>query len=141
MDKLKALAESSHNQYFYRAPDATLLEYFPSPFNVPGSTGKVHIKIPEFTSLCPVTGQPDFATIIIDYEPGERCVESKSLKLYMGSFRNHGEFHEGCVNRVCQDLVNLLHPKSIQVEGRFTPRGGIPIWPTSSWSQAAASDD
>lgn len=89
----------------------------------------VHFNCPEFTSLCPITGQPDFATIYIDYIPAEKMVESKSLKLYLFSFRNHGAFHEDCVNMIMKDLIALMHPKYIEVTGIFTPRGGISIYP------------
>jgi 7-cyano-7-deazaguanine reductase len=106
------------------------LETFPNPFLHEASfTGSINIVAPEFTSLCPKTGQPDFAKIIIDYIPGQVCVESKSLKLYLGTFRMHGEFHEACVQRICSDLVKVLKPKWIRVKGEFTPRGGIPFWP------------
>lgn len=84
---------------------------------------------PEFTSLCPITAQPDFATIRIDYIPDVKMVESKSLKLYLFSFRNHGSFHEDCVNIIMKDLIALMHPKYIEVTGIFTPRGGISIYP------------
>ena len=84
---------------------------------------------PEFTSLCPITGQPDFAEIKIRYVPDVRMVESKSLKLYLFSFRNHGDFHEDCVNKILNDLVKLMDPRYIEVEGIFTPRGGISIYP------------
>ena len=84
---------------------------------------------PEFTSLCPITGQPDFATIYINYVPDERMVESKSLKLYLFSFRNHGDFHEDRVNTIMKDLIELMDPKYIEVWGEFTPRGGISIHP------------
>ncbi|NLC81467.1 MAG: NADPH-dependent 7-cyano-7-deazaguanine reductase QueF [Lentisphaerae bacterium] len=84
---------------------------------------------PEFTSLCPVTGQPDFATLTIQYIPDVRMVESKSLKLYLFSFRNHGDFHEDCVNVILKDLRALMAPKYIEVWGRFSPRGGISIDP------------
>ena len=84
---------------------------------------------PEFTSLCPKTGQPDFAEIIISYIPRERMVESKSLKLYLFSFRNHGDFHEDCVNIIMKDLVKLMDPRYLEVTGIFTPRGGISIHP------------
>lgn len=84
---------------------------------------------PEFTSLCPITGQPDFATIRIDYIPSVKMVESKSLKLYLFSFRNHGAFHEDCVNIIMKDLIGLMDPKYIEVTGIFTPRGGISIHP------------
>ena len=81
---------------------------------------------PEFTSLCPITGQPDFATIYINYVPDERMVESKSLKLYLFSFRNHGDFHEDCVNIIMSDLIELLHPRYIEVWGKFLPAAGSP---------------
>jgi 7-cyano-7-deazaguanine reductase len=84
---------------------------------------------PEFTSLCPVTGQPDFGKITIRYIPGERMVESKSLKLYLFSFRSHGDFHEDCVNIILNDLKTLMDPKYIEVFGEFNPRGGISIRP------------
>ena len=84
---------------------------------------------PEFTSLCPKTGQPDFGTIIINYIPRVEMVESKSLKLYLFSFRNHGDFHEDCVNIIMKDLWKLMNPKYIEVKGLFMPRGGISIYP------------
>lgn len=84
---------------------------------------------PEFTSICPKTGQPDFAKIIISYIPREKMVESKSLKLYLFSFRNHGDFHEDCVNIIMKDLIALMDPRYIEVKGIFTPRGGIAILP------------
>ena len=125
-------------KYAYDNPDPAQLEWFPSPFADPsrnrnGVRGTIHIEAPEFTALCPITGQPDFATIVIDYVPNERCVESKSLKLYLGRFRQEGEFHEACVNRIANDLVDLLDPLHLKVEGRFTPRGGIPFWPTAEY--------
>ena len=95
----------------------------------------VQFNCPEFTSLCPITGQPDFAEIKIMYIPGERMVESKSLKLYLFSFRNHGDFHEDCVNTIMKDLVRLMQPKYIEVTGLFTPRGGISIYPYANYGQ------
>ena len=89
----------------------------------------VKFNCPEFTSLCPITGQPDFATITISYVPDIKMVESKSLKLYLFSFRNHGDFHEDCVNIIMKDLIKLMNPKYIEVWGKFTPRGGISIDP------------
>ena len=89
----------------------------------------VKFNCPEFTSLCPITGQPDFATIYISYIPVEKMVESKSLKLYLFSFRNHGDFHEDCINIIMKDLIKLMSPKYIEVWGKFTPRGGISIDP------------
>ncbi|MBO7441933.1 MAG: NADPH-dependent 7-cyano-7-deazaguanine reductase QueF, partial [Paludibacteraceae bacterium] len=85
----------------------------------------VKFNCPEFTSLCPITGQPDFATIYISYIPNVKMVESKSLKLYLFSFRNHGDFHEDCVNIIMKDLIKLMDPKYIEVWGKFMPRGGI----------------
>ncbi len=96
----------------------------------------VRFNCPEFTSLCPVTGQPDFAEIVIAYIPDERMVESKSLKLYLFSFRNHGAFHEDIVNTVMDDLIRLLAPKYIEVLGLFTPRGGISIHPFANYGMA-----
>ena len=95
----------------------------------------VQFNCPEFTSLCPITGQPDFAEIKILYIPGERMVESKSLKLYLFSFRNHGDFHEDCVNVIMKDLVRLMDPKYIEVVGIFTPRGGISIYPYANYGR------
>lgn len=95
----------------------------------------VKFNCPEFTSLCPITGQPDFATIYISYIPGEKMVESKSLKLYLFSFRNHGDFHEDCMNIIMKDLIKLMDPKYIEVWGKFTPRGGISIDPYCNYGK------
>jgi 7-cyano-7-deazaguanine reductase len=95
----------------------------------------VKFNCPEFTSLCPITGQPDFATIYINYVPDERMVESKSLKLYLFSFRNHGDFHEDCVNIIMKDLIALMDPKYIEVWGEFAPRGGISIHPYANYGR------
>lgn len=95
----------------------------------------VKFNCPEFTSLCPVTGQPDFATIYISYVPDELMVESKSLKLYLFSFRNHGDFHEDCVNIIMKDLRDLMQPRYIEVWGKFTPRGGLSIDPYCNWGK------
>lgn len=140
---LKALGTAT--QYQYAGADPTLLEFFDNPFNKPefsvgAKPGLVHIEAPEFTSLCPLTGQPDFATIVIEYRPRRRCVESKSLKLYLGSFRQAGEFHEACVARIGSDLVKLLDPLELVVEGRFTPRGGIPFWPRFEYVESEFSN-
>ena len=88
---------------------------------------------PEFTSLCPKTGQPDFGKIIINYIPNIKMVESKSLKLYLFSFRNHGDFHEDCVNIIMKDLRSLMEPRYIEVRGILMPRGGISIIPFANW--------
>ena len=104
----------------------------------------VKFNCPEFTSLCPITGQPDFANIIISYVPDAKLVESKSLKLYMFSFRDHGDFHEDVVNTIIKDLIRLLEPKYIEVWGKFLPRGGLSIdpycnygKPDTRWEQVA----
>lgn len=125
--QLKALG-SAGTEYVYTGADKTLLEAFPNPMPREAQS-IIKISAPEFTSLCPLTGQPDFAKIVIHYTPRDLCVESKALKLYLGSFRNVGEFHEACVTRIFQDLKELLDPQFMQVEGKFTPRGGIPFWP------------
>ena len=95
----------------------------------------VKFNCPEFTSLCPITGQPDFATIYISYIPDKWMVESKSLKLYLFSFRNHGDFHEDCVNTIMKDLIKLMQPRYIEVWGKFTPRGGISIDPYCNYGK------
>nr|WP_294659922.1 preQ(1) synthase [uncultured Fusobacterium sp.] len=101
----------------------------------PGNDYFVKFNCPEFTSLCPITGQPDFANIIISYVPNIKMVESKSLKLYLFSFRNHGDFHEDCVNIIMKDLIKLMDPKYIEVWGKFTPRGGISIDPYCNYGK------
>ena len=95
----------------------------------------VKFNCPEFTSLCQMTGQPDFACIYISYVPGAKMVESKSLKLYLFSFRNHGDFHEDCVNIIMKDLIRIMDPKYIEVWGKFTPRGGISIDPYCNYGK------
>ena len=104
-------------------PSPALLESFVNP--APHRSYEICFTTDEFTSMCPVTGQPDYARIIIRYIPKDRCVESKGLKLYLRSFRNQGVFAEGIVNRILDDLVSVLHPYSATVIGDFTPRGGI----------------
>lgn len=96
---------------------------------------RVRFECPEFTALCPITGQPDFATIYIEYVPDVRMVESKSLKLYLFSFRSHGAFHEDCVNIIMDDLIRLMDPKYIEVTGDFSPRGGISIVPFCNYGR------
>ncbi len=102
---------------------AKSLETFPNP--KPDREYEIHFECPEFTCLCPRTGQPDFATIRISYIPDRACVELKSLKLYLWSFRNEGAFHEAVVNRILDDLVEALSPRRMSVEGDFFVRGGI----------------
>ncbi|MBR4373784.1 MAG: NADPH-dependent 7-cyano-7-deazaguanine reductase QueF [Treponema sp.] len=114
-----------------------LLEKFPNKH--PDNDYMVTLNCPEFTSLCPKTGQPDFATIRINYIPDKFIVESKSLKLYLFSFRNHGDFHEDCANIIMKDLVRLLEPKYLEVEGIFTPRGGISIYPFANYAKEGSS--
>ena len=107
------------------SPETAELERVPNPH--PEALYLARFTVPEFTSLCPVTGQPDFAHIVIDYAPGDWLVESKSLKLYMTSFRNHGAFHEDCTVAIGLKLADLLKPKWLRIGGYWYPRGGIPI--------------
>lgn len=136
---LNSLYESAdRNKELYAGmtfPDASILEHFAIPQRRKGALLGLDIETREFTSLCPVTGQPDFATIKIRYTPNSRCVESKSLKLYLLGYRNHGDFHEACVTRIGEDLVTLLDPVFLEVVGEFTPRGGLPFWPTYSYAE------
>lgn len=127
-DNLQALGKKTEYRSDY-APE--VLEAFVNKH--PENDYWVVFNCPEFTSLCPITGQPDFAEIKIKYIPAERMVESKSLKLYLFSFRNHGDFHEDCVNKIMKDLVKLMQPKYIEVIGLFTPRGGISIHPYANY--------
>ncbi|WP_370690797.1 preQ(1) synthase [Falsiroseomonas sp.] len=106
-------------------PDAAVLERVPNPH--PGTRYCVRFTAPEFTSLCPMTGQPDFAHLVIDYIPGDWLVESKSLKLYLTAFRNHGAFHESCTVGIARRLIDELAPEWLRIGGYWYPRGGIPI--------------
>ena len=132
----------SRNTEYKTEYDPAVLEKFSNKH--PEYDYFVKFNCPEFTSLCPITGQPDFATITVSYVPDEYLVESKSLKLYLFSFRNHGDFHEDVVNTIMKDLIHLLDPKFIEVWGKFLPRGGISIdpycnygKPGTRWEQAA----
>ena len=107
------------------SPDQAVLEKVANP--VPGAPYLVRFTCPEFTSLCPVTGQPDFAHLVIDYAPDKWIVESKSLKLYLGAFRNHGAFHEACTVMIGQRLVDEIKPLWLRIGGYWYPRGGMPI--------------
>ena len=107
------------------SPEKALLEKVANPH--PGKTYLVRFACPEFTALCPITGQPDFAHLVIDYVPRGWLVESKSLKLYLGSFRNHGAFHEDCTLAIARRLVETLDPAWLRIGGYWYPRGGIPI--------------
>jgi len=102
---------------------AKTLETFPSP--TPARDFLIHMEVPEFTCLCPMTGQPDFASIIIDYIPDAMCVELKSLKLYMWSYRNEGAFHEAVTNRILDDIVRATGPRFIRITAKWYVRGGI----------------
>ena len=107
------------------APDEAVLERVPNPH--PRKLYLTRFTAPEFTSLCPITGQPDFAHLVIDYVPGRWLVESKSLKLYLASFRNHGAFHEDCTLAIAGRLVEFLGPRWLRIGGYWYPRGGMPI--------------
>jgi len=107
------------------SPDAATLETVANPH--PGETYLVRFTCPEFTSLCPVTGQPDFAHLVIDYVPDRLLVESKSLKLFLGSFRNHGAFHEDCTLAIAKRLRAAMEPAWLRIGGYWYPRGGMPI--------------
>lgn len=138
-EPLRALRRTGE-AYEYDEPRPDLLERIPNPagdagLNPAGAALAIRIDVPEFSCLCPITAQPDWARIVIRYQPAEWCVESKALKLYLGSFRNAGVFHEGVVTRICNELVALLEPHWLVVEGRFTPRGGIPFWPVAVYRQ------
>jgi 7-cyano-7-deazaguanine reductase len=113
--------------------DPSVLEFFENKHQ--DTDHFVKFNCPEFTSLCPITGQPDYATITISYVPNVKMVESKSLKLYLFSFRNHGAFHEDCVNIIMKDLIKLMDPKYIEVWGKFLPRGGISIDPYTNYGK------
>jgi 7-cyano-7-deazaguanine reductase len=108
-----------------QSPDEAVLETVPNPH--PGVLYLVRFACPEFTSLCPVTGQPDFAHFVVDYAPDAAILESKSLKLYLGSFRNHAAFHEDCTLTIARRLVEALNPLWLRIAGYWYPRGGIPI--------------
>jgi 7-cyano-7-deazaguanine reductase len=127
------LTQLGQNAALPTSPETAVLETVPNPH--PGTTYLVRFACPEFTSLCPITGQPDFAHLVIDYVPGPSLVESKSLKLYLGSFRNHGAFHEDCTVGVAKRLVQLMAPVWLRIGGYWYPRGGIPIdvfWQTGA---------
>lgn len=131
-DELKDFKLGETNTNYDLQYSSSILEAFDN--KNPHSIAWTSFICTEFTSLCPKTGQPDFAKIFINYIADKKMVESKSLKLYLFSFRNHGDFHEDCVQTICRDLFNLMKPKYIEVIGEFTPRGGIAIFPFSSMS-------
>lgn len=124
-DRYAGLTQLGQRAELPESPEAAVLE------RVANSQGGVDYCVrftaPEFTSLCPMTGQPDFAHLVIDYVPGDWLVESKSLKLYLGAFRNHGAFHEDCTVSIARRLVDLLAPRWLRIGGYWFPRGGMPI--------------
>ena len=121
----KNLTQLGGNTELPASPESAVLERVADPH--PEDEYLVRFSAPEFTSMCPVTGQPDFAHLVIDYVPDKWLVESKSLKLYLGSFRNHGAFHEDCTIAIGKRLVDTLDPKWLRIGGYWYPRGGIPI--------------
>lgn len=138
-EELQGVTELGSGHTVYQntyAPE--VLECFPNKHEE--APYMVKLNCPEFTSLCPKTGQPDFGRIVISYIPDHKLVESKSLKLYLFSFRNNGDFHEDCVNIIKNDLVNLLQPKYLEVAVYFNPRGGISILPFAVYYQPEYKD-
>ncbi len=134
MDRTKDnLQVLGHHTEYRTDYDPEVLETFENQH--PDYDYWVEFLCPEFTTLCPITGQPDFAEIRIRYIPDQRMVESKSLKLYLFSFRNHGDFHEDCVNIIMNDLNRLMEPRYIEVQGLFVPRGGIAIHPFANFGR------
>lgn len=129
-DNLQTLGRKTEYNFGY-TPE--VLETFENKH--PDNDYWVKFNCPEFTALCPITGQPDFATIYISYIPDHKMVESKSLKLYLVSFRSHGDFHEDVVNVIMKDLIKLMDPRYIEVTGFFTPRGGISIHPYCNYGR------
>lgn len=130
INELKNLGKKTEFKFDY---DPNILETFANKH--PDTDYWVKFNAPEFTSLCPITGQPDFATIYISYIPGKKLVESKSMKLYLFSFRNHGAFHEDCINIIMKDLIGIMKPNYIEVWGKFLPRGGLSIDPFSNYGK------
>jgi 7-cyano-7-deazaguanine reductase len=120
-----SLNQLGHRSPLPQSPDEAVLETVPNP--QPGLAYVVRFTCPEFTSLCPVTGQPDFAHLVIDYVPDAAILESKSLKLYLGAFRNHGAFHEDCTLTIARRVIETVAPKWLRIAGYWYPRGGIPI--------------
>lgn len=132
-DKYAGLTQLGGKAELPDSPEAAVLERVPNP--QAGERYLVRFTAPEFTSLCPITGQPDFAHLVIDYVPGDWLVESKSLKLYLGAFRNHGAFHEDCTVAIAKRLQETIKPEWIRIGGYWYPRGGIPIdifWQTGT---------
>ena len=133
MAKVKGLTQLGSLASLPASPGAAVLESAPNP--QAGTDYLIRFTAPEFTSLCPMTGQPDFAHIVIDYAPARAIVESKSLKLFLGSFRNHGAFHEDCTVMIGKRIVAAIKPKWLRIGGYWYPRGGMPIdvfWQTGA---------
>ena len=130
MENFKSLGKKSNVHFEY---NKSVLETFENRYT--DRDYWVKFNCPEFTCLCPVTGQPDFATICISYIPEKYMLESKSLKLYLFSFRNRGSFHEESINTIINDLIEILRPRYIEVTGKFLPRGGISIDPYCNYGQ------
>ena len=122
-DTLTLLRRSIHR--YPQNPSRAPLETFANAY--PGRDYWIHFECPEFTAMCPITGQPDFGLITVDYIPNRLCLESKSLKFYLYSYRNTGTFHESAVNRILEDISKACHPRRIRVVGKFNARGGIAI--------------
>lgn len=119
---------------FFSSPDEAKLEAFPN--RTPQRVYTIILDTHEFSSLCPITGQPDTCHLMITYSPDERCVETKSLKYYLAAFRNYPAFNEQVVNRILDDLVEATQPRWIKVEGKFSPRGGIQLTTIAEWNKA-----
>lgn len=132
-ERYAGLQQLGHHTPAPETPEQAVLERVAAP--APGLAYVIRFTCPEFTSLCPMTGQPDFAHVVIDYIPDGWIVESKSLKLFMASFRNHGAFHEACTMMIAERLVGLLAPRWLRIGAYWYPRGGIPIdvfWQTGA---------
>lgn len=127
------LLGSGRTSYAFEEPTASILEAFPNQYS--GRDYQIRFEHPEFTSLCPKTGQPDFAVIEITYVPDQLCIETKSLKLYFTAFRNHGSFMETITNKILDDLVSVCQPRRMQVVARFNPRGGTSLSVTAEYAK------
>jgi 7-cyano-7-deazaguanine reductase len=122
---------------FPKSPQQAKIETFPNP--KPDRDYRIRLDCPDFTSLCPVTGQPDFAEIVVEYVPGKLCVETKSVKLYLSSYRNVHSFNEQVINHILDDLVKVCQPRRMTIEGRFAPRGGLSLTVVAEHSSRAAN--
>lgn len=125
MTKKSQLLLGKKTQYQLNQPDRKILQKVENPHQ--GTDYAIRFTCPEFTSICPITGQPDFAKLLIDYVPNKSILESKSLKLYLFSYRNHGAFHEDCTIQIAKDVIGCIKPKWLRISGYWYPRGGIPI--------------